>query len=555
MPGISAHFRNLAEQHPTRLLLALVALLFVPVLLAAEWYADGWAQRATAALAQDSASHLEERLRAEEDELELIFASLRRLPELLALDERVIDAVKADAHARNIPNNRHAALNAFLKTFASTLDLQLAWVLNPAGTCVAASNSESPASLVGSNYADRGYFDTAMTGGRGSQFAVGRMTGVPGFYFASPVRIGGEMAGVAAVKIDLPTLSQRLHLDSGFVTDDRGVIVLAPDKERIFHTLPGAPVRDMTVSARILRYKRDTFPELSLSPFTPPNLPPGQALYLVGGSTRPVLLGATHRPQDGLTLHVAEDIGEILTIEDQRTVRFLLAALSGLAALGGVLATSVNTLHARAQRRIIENSNQVLVRLNEELRQMAEHDHLTGCFNRRRLDEAMNTELARSARSGHPLSLAMLDLDHFKAVNDRHGHAVGDAMLAHVTDTIRRQLREPDVFARIGGEEFALLLPDTGEYNAAVLLDRIRRKVEETPLEHGETTIPITVSAGIAAARPELEPTAWMREADAALYAAKHCGRNRIIRASEMPEGFSANGLTPGACPPPIAEG
>lgn len=561
LPSLASHplapftlFRLHAERAPLRLLLATLAVLLAPVLYAADRYADMWAARAMDDIVSDARARLTLRQRTVNDEFELAFANLRRLPDLLSLDERVRDEVapRPDAPPDAPPlaaAGRRARLNTFLKTFAETMGLHFAWLMDHTGVCIATSNYDAADSLLGTNYADRSYFSTAMAGERGRQFAVGRVSSVPGFFFASPVRLHGSVQGVVAVKTDLPTLSRRLRLDAAFVTDEQGVVVLANDKSQIFHALPDAPVRDMPVSARILRYKREAFPELALRPFVVRGLGARHGLTLVGDATRPALLGVTHRPQDGLSLHVAEEVSEALSLEGLRQAHFHFAALSGLAALATLLAAVVYTLHNRAQVRIIEASNQALTSLNEELRRIAERDHLTGCFNRRRLDEAMNAELARTARSGHPLTLAMLDLDHFKAVNDRYGHGVGDAMLAHVTDIIRRQLREPDLLARVGGEEFALLLPDTGEGDAVALLERVRRMVLATPLAHAEGTIPMTVSAGVAEARPDITPNRWMQEADTALYTAKRCGRNRTVRASLLAEGTRLGGANATGCP------
>jgi len=540
-------FRQHAERTPIRVLLLTLLALLPCVLYMANTYADMWAARALDDIVAEARTRLTLRQLTVNDEFELAFTGLRRLPDLLAQDDRIRGefATWPEADPKKVPLDdsiRRAPLNSLLKTFAETMGLQYAWLMDHSGTTIATSNYDAADTLMGTNYADRSYFIAAISGERGRQFAVGRLSSVPGFFFASPVRQYGAVMGVVAVKTALPTLSRRLRLDSAFVTDEQGVVVLANDKAHIFHALPDAPVRDMPVSARILRYKREAFPELSLRPFVVPGIKEKHGLTLIGDATRPSVLGVTHRPQDGLSLHVAEDVGEALTLEDRRQVRFHLVTLSGLAVLGTLLSAIVYTLRNRAQLHIIEGSNQTLTRLNEELRRMAERDHLTGCFNRRRLDEAMNAELARSARSGHPLALAMLDLDHFKEVNDRYGHGVGDAMLTHVTETIRSQLRETDLLARVGGEEFALLLPDTSESAAVTLLDRVRRKVEATPLPHGDAPIPMTVSAGVAAARPDIEPGLWMHEADAALYMAKRCGRNRTVRATQLSDVHLAGG-------------
>lgn len=547
-------FRQRAERTPIRLLLLMLVVLLPCVLYVADRYADAWAVHALDDIVADARARLALRQRTVNDEFELAFAGLRRLPDLLAQDDRIRDAMAPRPEAAppptpaHTPSARRAPLNTFLKTFAETMGLHYAWLMDHTGMTIATSNYDAADSLLGTNYADRTYFIAAMSGERGRQFAVGRMSSIPGFFFASPVRQYGAVLGVVAVKTDLPTLSRRLRLDAAFVTDEQGVVVLANDKAHIFHALPDAPVRDMPVSARILRYKREAFPELSLRPFVVRGINERHGLTLIGDATRPALLGVTHRPQDGLSLHVAEEVGEALTLEDRRQVRFHFTALSGLAILGTMLSSIIYTLRNISQLRIIEGNNLALTRLNEELRRMAERDHLTGCFNRRRLDEAMNAELARSARSGHPLALAMLDLDHFKAVNDRYGHGVGDAMLAHVTAIIRNQLRETDLLARVGGEEFALLLPDTGEREAVALLERVRHKVEETPLPHAEAPIPMTVSAGVGEARPDIEPGRWMHEADAALYMAKRCGRNRTVRATQVPDDSLAGGDAPPQC-------
>ena len=388
-------FRQHAERTPLRLLLLTLVLLLPCVLYAADRYADMWAVRALDETVAEARTRLALRQRTMNDEFELAFAGLRRLPDLLALDDRVRDEVapRPEAAPHKPPQasvGRRTPLNAFLKTFAETMDLHIAWLIDHTGLTIATSNYDSADSLLGTNYADRAYFIAAMSGERGRQFAVGRVSSVPGFFFASPVRQYGTVLGVVAVKTDLPTLSRRLRLDAAFVTDEQGVVVLANDKAHIFHALPDAPVRDMPVSARLLRYKREAFPELSLRPFVVRGISETHGLTLIGEATRPALLGVIHRPQDGLSLHVAEDVGEALTLEDRRQVRFHLAVLSGLAVLGTLLSAIIYTLRNRAQLHIIEANNQALTRLNEELRCMAERDHLTGCFNRRRLDEAMN---------------------------------------------------------------------------------------------------------------------------------------------------------------------
>ncbi|MCL4810659.1 MAG: diguanylate cyclase [Thermoanaerobaculia bacterium] len=167
---------------------------------------------------------------------------------------------------------------------------------------------------------------------------------------------------------------------------------------------------------------------------------------------------------------------------------------------------------------------------NEILEKLALTDPLTGLANRRAFEEALEAELARAGRHGRPASLLFLDLDHFKAVNDSHGHAAGDEILSGFAAVLRRGCRRGDLAARIGGEEFAVLLPMTGRVPATLVAERIRRATEGHAL--GQTvSVPVTVSVGVASTEEgteAFEVSRLLRRADAALYRAKAEGRNRV---------------------------
>lgn len=171
-------------------------------------------------------------------------------------------------------------------------------------------------------------------------------------------------------------------------------------------------------------------------------------------------------------------------------------------------------------------------RRTEELATQAQTDMLTGMFNRRGFQKRAEVELARAGRYGTPLSVLVGDIDHFKRVNDTHGHAIGDAALRHVTALWQGALRDSDVSGRMGGEEFAALLPHTATAAAHVVAERIRGDVaiSSIPLEDGET-LHLTVSIGIATAAPGEGLASLLARADAALYAAKRGGRNRVVLA------------------------
>lgn len=168
------------------------------------------------------------------------------------------------------------------------------------------------------------------------------------------------------------------------------------------------------------------------------------------------------------------------------------------------------------------------VQLFEDLRQTALKDALTQCFNRAHLLEVLNAELRRSRRTHSPLSLVMLDLDNFKGLNDRGGHLAGDAALASIGRQLRTILRQSDVCCRFGGDEFAILLPDTGLRGAARVAENLRAEIERLSISGGADEH-ITASLGVATSLTgDGDPSTLVQRADHALYQAKRAGRNRV---------------------------
>jgi two-component system cell cycle response regulator len=169
----------------------------------------------------------------------------------------------------------------------------------------------------------------------------------------------------------------------------------------------------------------------------------------------------------------------------------------------------------------------------EEIRELTITDSLTGCFNRRHLDLKLAEEVLRSHRAGHPLCLAVCDLDHFKRVNDTFGHPAGDDVLRLASAMLRREVREGiDWVARYGGEEFVIVLPNTAIAEAMLVAERMRCALEESASEHAGREIRVTASFGVAQCRIDDDGDSLIARADAMLYRAKAAGRNRVIEAS-----------------------
>jgi diguanylate cyclase (GGDEF)-like protein len=165
-----------------------------------------------------------------------------------------------------------------------------------------------------------------------------------------------------------------------------------------------------------------------------------------------------------------------------------------------------------------------------DLETLAAIDFLTGVYNRRHFEGLARVELARCQRYVRPLSVLMIDIDHFKAVNDAYGHAAGDLVLKNVVAICRAEKRDPDLLARVGGEEFAMMLPETTEAAAAQFAERLRREVAGSmPTVYGEK-LGVTISVGVAGATIRTAGVeALLRCADRALYEAKRSGRDRVV--------------------------
>lgn len=169
-----------------------------------------------------------------------------------------------------------------------------------------------------------------------------------------------------------------------------------------------------------------------------------------------------------------------------------------------------------------------LEKANQELARLSRTDRLTGLHNRGHWEECLQQEFRRFKRSGTPASLVMFDIDHFKQVNDTFGHQAGDEVIKTVATKLMQLQRETDISGRYGGEEFGIVLPETGAEQASVMAERLRTALEATPVVYEGQTINFTVSLGICEVSPEMdEYSQWLERSDQALYSAKRNGRNQ----------------------------
>jgi len=195
----------------------------------------------------------------------------------------------------------------------------------------------------------------------------------------------------------------------------------------------------------------------------------------------------------------------------------------------------------------MSGTGMVVARLVNRLRGLATNDYLTGCLNRRAIEERLDAHMTNFRRHGVPLSCILFDLDEFKGVNDRYGHEAGDAALVHVASLCRTEIRVAAEIGRYGGEEYILLLPHTSLSAARQVAERMRCKLEASPLQYRHLSIALTASFGVAELSAQDSAEHLLRRTDLAMYLAKQAGRNRVMASTEAddvePAGVTAVGL------------
>jgi len=400
---------------------------------------------------------------------------------------------------------------------------RVAYLLDPAGLTVAASNRADPDSFLGKNYSARPYFRDAIGGVPGRFAGVGLTSRTPGFYASQPVRnASGGVIGVAVVKMTLAAGSLGPNgADTSFLVAPDGRIVLAGSSRFAGRPLwsPEAPVSSAAAA---------------------PDRAPLLDRPVLGNDW--VLLDrerhiATRRPVPGSDWSVVTLKKETVQIVN----RFLGIAITFL------LSIVIVTYFVAAQRQYGAESRLAARHREAEGRartmaRRADTDALTGILNRAGFNEAFSREFSRARRYRQPLSLVLLDLDHFKNVNDGYGHPAGDKVLEGTAKLLESRVRESDLVARWGGEEFAVLAPMTDAEGAVRLAEKIRGLMEVT--QFGPVGA-VTASFGVAEMRPVDTIEAMLHRVDEALYGAKDSGRNQVKCAESWVEVASAAG--PGA--------
>jgi signal transduction histidine kinase/DNA-binding response OmpR family regulator len=263
---------------------------------------------------------------------------LQGVPQLIAADDAVTNA------DLSLLAPATSELNSFLSAITRHLGLDLAFVVNGDGTCVAASNFDRAESLVGGNFKDRLYFQQAMRGENGLQYAVGRKTSIPGIFLSVPLFRNDKPAGTAVVKIDVPKIERFVALSNTFVTDRNGVVILADKRDWISKALPGAKVFSLSADDINLEYKKQA---LEAAPFEITENEPFSAR--IGAEHSPAVYSVIHR-DDGQSIYVAVPLDGITAVRQQRWMLFLLVC-GGTSALAWGVAVSIISLRRAREHR------------------------------------------------------------------------------------------------------------------------------------------------------------------------------------------------------------
>ncbi len=569
-----------------RLIAALVLLVLLPtILVGALVYAQSRSNALDIATTRitDVSAELATRIDA-------FIIDERDLAIYAAASREVRDFIKAP-----LDPDQSAALDDWLMNgpFTSANDhVDELFVLNMQGTCIASTNPD----FVGESYGVRPYFQQASAGTDAiSDWSIGITSGQSGIYLSSPIRGAfNEVAGVLVIKLKTAPIDD--IIDQAFDADVRavllneaGVVLSAYDQGLRYKAVDELTPAERSNIESTRQFGNEALPSLGLVTVREDldQVEPGETVvsreYELDGEARiAALTGLESRPWTVAVVALISDIEAAaasvplivgifvvlillyvvvatgyLTRFVIRPIRDLVGSsrslaegdltvqvpvrgddeVAQLATAFNAMATEIRGNTERLESEVARRTAE-LEEANREITELSITDSLTGCNNRHYLDLQLPREVERAGRYGRPLSVLMCDIDYFKAVNDRYGHAAGDAVLRAVGKYLNAYRRAPDWAARFGGEEFVVVLPETGIRDAVAIAERARAGIAALDVDVHGTVIPVTASFGVSTFRMEPQDSAQtlIERSDEALYRAKDAGRN-LVRSEPVVDG------------------
>jgi diguanylate cyclase (GGDEF)-like protein len=433
-------------------------------------------------------------------------------------------ATDASAYLERPTPAAQAALISEFRALREALNVTTIYLLNAEGETVASSNAGELRSFMGENLSFRPYFQQAIAGKPAQQIAMGKISKVVGTYFSHPVFGSGSPQGVLVVRTTAPPIPLGvLVVKAPLDVPQLEAFAAAPqvvDPLRNSIMMVASPEGNILATNR-MHWKNRQLPVSALHGADNRQLDLyGEAYSVVSQSLadfpgwKLVRLSTTHNWTRHIWAPLFAPTGLLYLL-------LLIALAVGMAILNRTAAREVRRRQLATLR---------LQRSRARYRKRSEQDALTGLYNRGRYDTDLVQEIQRSERYSRPLSMALLDLDHFKKINDLHGHHEGDRVLRLIALLIKENLRGTDSAYRMGGEEFLILLPETESDAAEALTARLHDALrgQSVVTQDGET-LKITFSCAVVTYRAGEGQTQFFRRADDLLYEGKASGRNRIL--------------------------
>ena len=434
--------------------------------------------------------------------------------------------------------------NELLKRVNDSAKSAVIYVLNTQGVVIASSNWQAPGSFIGQDYSFRPYFRDALKNRSGRFYGMGTTSHLPGYYFSSAIIRDQVTVGVVVAKIDRTTANSGWNSrDDVAVTDANGVIILSSRSDWRYR--PNRPLSETTRAQLQRTHQYDDVLKPALASSVSADLGNGEQVLRITTPAAPGTSAAQSTTYfsksarlagSDWTIHVLTPTDDIST--RARWIGALSAAALAFFVLLYLYVSQVRgSMRERESARLaLETAHGSLARqhrhlqsVSEKLRVTATTDPLTGAFNRRYFLDAVGPLLLSHRRTDGVLSVVMIDIDHFKSINDRFGHPAGDHVLRTLTALAREVLREADLFARFGGEEFIVALPNTAGPEAVAAAERLRERVCANAFAYNGAPIAVSISCGVAQHHNDAESVEeTIRRADAALYSSKEHGRNRV---------------------------
>ena len=504
------------------------------------------------------------------------------LVQALALDPQLQNLVQSHASSRRAV----APVQAWLEQQTPiSPEIESFFVLNSVGICMASTEP----SFIAKDYSVRQYFKDGMAGRiHVSDWSVGLTTHRPGFFFSSPIKKNGHPVGVIILKIHASKIAESLRRSkddtlSIMLVNRMGIVLVSNKPEQVYHSLSplsGEEKRQLnesqqfadilvqpidmpklkTAHERVLQrggtdtceYEMDGFNKVAVMTRLKSqqwSIIVSQPLDKIYSDSNIILISALAIAF--VLLIVTVLLGFLLTNQITGPVNHLLQVINmfGSGDLNaravvetedeiGTLAKSFNamakTIHEQTHNleQKIKERTADLELAYEKIRKLSHTDALTGCYNRRFLEDALEKELVRSRQNNLYLSLSICDIDFFKKVNDTYGHSAGDLVLVEFASVVTEVIRKDnDIVCRYGGEEFVIVFPNTPIERAHMLVERIRTAVEKKLFVWDNNTIKITASFGVTSFPPttgnDVSAASLIGKADNLLYIAKNDGRNQ----------------------------